>query len=42
MDAVLANDIFKYIFLNENDDISIEISNKIISRGPINNKSALF
>ena len=41
MAAVLADDIFKCIFLNENDDIPIEISLKLVPRSPINNKSAL-
>ena len=41
MAAVLADDIFKYIFLNENDNIAIEISLELVPRGPINNKSAL-
>ena len=41
MAAVLADDIFKCIFLNENDNIPIEISLKLVPRGPSNNKSAL-
>ena len=41
MAAVLADDIFKCIFLNENDNILIEISLKLVPRSPINNKSAL-
>ena len=32
-----ADDIFKHVFLNENDPISL----KIVPRGPIDNKSAL-
>ena len=41
MAAVLANGILKCIFKNENDNIPIEISLKLVLRGPINNKSAL-
>ena len=37
----LADDIFKYISLNENVLISIEISLKFISKGPINTIPAL-
>ena len=40
MAAVLTDDIFICIFLNENDNIPIEISLKLVPRGPINNKSA--
>ena len=36
--AILADDIFKCIFLNENDRISIQISLKIVPKSPINNK----
>ena len=36
-----AADIFKYIFLNENIWISIDISLKFIPKGPIENISAL-
>ena len=39
--ANLADDIFKCIFLNENDRISIQISLKFVPRSPIHNKSAL-
>ena len=35
------DDIFKYIFLNENVRISIEISLKFVLKGPINNIPAL-
>ena len=35
------DDIFKYIFLNDNIWISIEISLKFVLKGPINNISAL-
>ena len=41
MAAFLADDIFKCIFLNENDIIPIQISLKFVSRSPIDNKSAL-
>ena len=41
MAAILADDIFKWIFLNENVIISIEISLKSVSKGPINNIPAL-
>ena len=41
MTAVLADDIFKCIFLNENDRIPIQISVKLIPRSPIDNKPAL-
>ena len=36
-----ADDIFKCIFLNENDWIPIEISLKFVPKGPINNIPAL-
>ena len=36
-----ADDIFKYIFLNENASISIKISLKFIPKGPIDNIPAL-
>ena len=35
MAAILANDIFKLIFLNEKDMIPIQISLKFVSRSPI-------
>ena len=41
MAANLADDIFKCIFLNENDRISIQISLKYVPRSPIDNKPAL-
>ena len=41
MAAILADDIFKCIFLNENDRIPIQISLKFVPRGPIDNKPAL-
>ena len=41
MGAILADDIFKRIFLNDNVRISIEISLKFVPKGSINNKPAL-
>ena len=41
MAAILANDIFKRIFLGENIPISIQISLKFVHRGSIDNKPAL-
>ena len=41
MAAILADDIFKYIFLNGNDTILIQISLKLVSRSPIDNNLAL-
>ena len=41
MAAILADDIFKCIFLNESVRISIKISLKFVPKGPIDNKSAL-
>ena len=41
MAAIWADDIFKCIFLNENDKIPIQISLKLVSRSPIDNKPAL-
>ena len=35
------DDIFKYIFLNKNVYISIEISLKFVPKGPINNIPAM-
>ena len=37
MVAILANDIFKRTFLDEDVRISIEISLKFVPKGPINN-----
>ena len=39
--AILADSNLKCNFLNENDRISIRISLKFVSRGPIDNKPAL-
>ena len=41
MAAVLADDVFNCIFLNENDRIQIKISLKYVPRSPIDNKQAL-
>ena len=41
MAAILADDIFKCIFVNENDDIPIQISLKLVPRSPIDNKTVL-
>ena len=41
MAAILADDIFKYISLNENDIIPMQISLKFVRRSPIDNKPAL-
>ena len=41
MAAIVANDIFKCIFLNENGRILIQISLKFVPRSPIDNKPAL-
>ena len=42
MAAILAEDIFKSIFLNENGKIPIQISLKFVPRSPIHNKPTLF
>ena len=41
MAAILADDIFKWISLNENDRIPIQISLKIVCRSPMDNKPTL-
>ena len=41
MTAFLAEDIFKCIFLNENDRIQIQISLKLVPKNPVDNKPAL-
>ena len=41
MAAIMADDIFKCILLNENDKIPIQISLKIVPGSPIDNKPAL-
>ena len=38
MAAILADDIFKCIFLNENDIIPIQIALKFVPRNPIDNR----
>ena len=40
MVAILADDIFKHIFLNVKVRIFIQISQKFAPKGPINNKSS--
>ena len=40
MAAILADHIFKCIFLNEKNKIPIQISLKLVPRGPIDNKPA--
>ena len=42
MAAILADDIFKHIFLNENLRIFIQISLKFVRKGVIDNTSALI
>ena len=41
MAAILADDISKWIFLNENDGIQIQISLKLVPRSWVHNKPAL-
>ena len=41
MATIFADDIFKWIFLNENDRIPIQLSLKFVPRSPIDNKTAL-
>ena len=41
MAAILADDIFKWIFLKKNDRIPIQISLKFVPKGPINNNPSL-
>ena len=41
MTAILADDIFKWIFLSENDRIPIAISVKCVPKSLIDNKPAL-
>ena len=41
MAAILADDNFKCIFMNENDKILIRISLKFVPRSQIDDKSAL-
>ena len=42
MTIILSDDIFKCIFLNENNEIPIQISLKLVPSSPIDNKPALF
>ena len=41
MAAIITDNIFKSIFLNENDRILIQISLKFVPRSPIDNKPTL-
>ena len=41
MAAILADDNYKCIFVNENDRIPIQISLKLVPRSPIDNNLAL-
>ena len=41
MAAILADNIFKSIFLNENDGIPIQLSLRFVPRSPVDNKPAL-
>ena len=41
MATILVDDIFKCIFLDENDRIPIQISPKFVPDGPIDNNSSL-
>ena len=41
MATILAYNIFKCIFLNENDTLLIQISLKFVARSPIDSKAAL-
>ena len=41
MVAILADDIFKCIFVNENDRIPFQITLKFVLDGPIDNNQAL-
>ena len=41
MAAILANNISKCIFLNQNGRITIQISLKFVPKSPIDNKPAL-
>ena len=41
MAPILPDGIFKCIFLNKNDQITIQISEKFVPRSPIDNKPTL-
>ena len=41
MATILADDIFKYIFMHEKFYISIQIWLKFVPKGPIHNKPAV-
>ena len=40
MAAIFADDVFKLTFINENDNITIQISLKFVPRSPVDNKWA--
>ena len=42
MAAILADNIFKWIFLNKNSRITIQISLKFVPKNPIDNNPTLF
>ena len=41
MAAILADDVFKWIFLNENDRIPIQIALNFVPDGPIDDNPTL-
>ena len=41
MAATLADDIFEWNFVNENDSISMKVSMNFVSKGQIDNRSSL-
>ena len=41
MATIMADDIFKCIFVNENDRIPVQISLKFVPRSPFDNKALL-
>ena len=42
MSTILTDDIFKIIFLNDNDKIPIKLWLKFVPRSPIDNKPAFW
>ena len=42
MAVIMVDDVFKWILLNENDRIPIQISLKFVDDGPIDNTPALI
>ena len=42
MATIVADDMFKWIFLNENGRIPIQISLKFVTRSPIDNELAFI